>query len=162
LIQDGNSLNFAFSMLELDANGTGLQVLSGGNVSVYGGSASHETVADFDLRPGGVFTIIGFRSEHANRFLIGGNTSAGTGITLMGCLVQAISNPDGFGIVVGSGPIVMLSNVLLCKVSVVSNTWCSDVAIGNSVADSVPFVVSGTGGHYLQLGNRQVDMSNEA
>ena len=162
LIQDGNSLNFAFSMLELDANGTGLQVLSGGNVSVYGGSASHETVADFDLRPGGVFTVIGFRSEHANRFLIGGNTTAGTGITVMGCQVQAVANPDGFGIVVGSGPIVMLSNVFLCKVSVASNAWCSDVAIGNSVADSIPFAVSGTGGHYVQLGNRQITMSGEA
>jgi hypothetical protein len=162
LIQDGNSLNFAFTMLEMGGNGTGLQVLSGGNVSVYGGSASYDTVADFDLRPGGVFTIIGFRSEHANRFLIGGNTSAGTGITLMGCLVEAISNPDGFGIVVGSGPIVMLSNVFVCKVRVVSNAWCSDVAIGNSVADSVPFVVSGTGGHYVQLGNRQVNTKNEA
>jgi len=162
LIEDSNSLNFAFTMLEMEANGTGLQVLNGGNVSVYGGSASHDGIADFDLRPGGVFTIIGFRSEHANRFLIGGNTSAGTGITLMGCLVEAISNPDGFGIVVGSGPVVMLSNVFLCKVSVVSNTWCSDVAIGNSVADSVPFVVSGTGGHYVQLGNRQVSIEGYA
>ena len=162
LIQDGNSLNFAFTMLELESNGTGVQVLSGGNVSVYGGSASHDTVADFDLRPGGVFTIIGFRSEHANRFLVGGNTSAGTTITVMGCEVQAIANPDGFGIVVGSGPIVLLSNLLLCKVSVVSNSWCSDVAIGNAVADSVPFVVSGTGGHYVQLGNRQLDMRDEA
>jgi hypothetical protein len=161
LIQDGNSLNFVFNMLEMEANGTGLQVLSGGNVSVHGGSASHDTVADFDLRPGGVFTIIGFRSEHANRFLIGGNTSAGMGMTIMGCEVQAVSNPDGFGIVVGGGPIVMLSNLLLCKVSVVSNSWCSDVAIGNSVADSVPFVVSGTGGHYVQLGNRQIDMRDE-
>jgi hypothetical protein len=162
LIQDGNSLNFAFSMLEMDANGTGLEVLSGGNVSVYGGSASHETIADFDLRPGSVFTIIGFRSEHANRFLIGGNTSGGTAITVMGCQVQAISNPDGFGLVVGSGPIVMLGNVFLCKVSVLSNSWCSDVAIGNSVADSVPFVVAGTGGRYVQLGNRQIRTSGEA
>ena len=162
LIQDGNSLNFAFTMLEMEANGTGLQVLSGGNVSVYGGSASHDTVADFDLRPGGVFTIIGFRSEHANRFLIGGNTSAGTGMTILGCQVEAIANPDGFGLKVGSGPIVMLSNVFFCKVSVVANSWCSDVAIGNSIADSVPFVVSGTGGHYVQLGNRQINSNGEA
>ena len=162
LIQDGNSLNFVFTMLEMGTNGTGVRVLSGGNVSVYGGGASHDTVADFDLRPGGVFTIIGFRSEHANRFLIGGNTSGATGITVMGCQVQAITNPDGFGIVVGSGPFVMLSNELLCRVSVVSNAWCSDVAIGNSIADTVPFVVSGTGGHYVQLGNRQVNVSGEA
>lgn len=163
LIEQSNSLDFVFNMLELGANGTGVQVTSGGVVSVNGGSASGSTAADFDFQPGGSFAIHDFRSETGNRFLIGGNTSAGTPILVSGCTVKAITNGDGYGIRCSSGPIVLIGNDLLCKVACSGQANAATVAIGNAIADAntVDFsTIGGSGAQYSFFGNRQVDTAN--
>lgn len=158
VIEDGNSLTFAFTMLGMAGNGTGMLVLSGGVVSVLGGDVGHNTVTDFDLRVASPYTITNVRSEHSNRFIIAGNSSGGVATTLTGNQVVAAENPDGYCIVYKQGPLVLMGNQLWCKVFVSGNTWGSTTAIGNAIADDTgqPFHVEGTGGRYYQFGNRKV------
>lgn len=164
-IESGNSLDFVFTMLELGANGTGLNVASGGVVAVVGGSASGQTVADFNFAPGGSYSISTFRSEHANRFLTGAGTTAGTAIHVSGCSVTAIDNGDGFGIRMGSGglPVVLIGNDLICKIALSGTSNASCVLIGNAIGHTEPVdfsILGGTGAHYVFLGNHQVDSGN--
>lgn len=160
LIPDGNSLDFVFTMLEMAGNGTGIKLTQGGEVQVHGAGVGGQTVADFDLAPGGASCLIGVRSEHSDRFLIGAGSTAGSAYTVMGCNVTAINNADGYGIVLGSGPITLIGNDLACKVKFTNTSACSHVVIGNAIADTQPFLPQGSGGHYVQIGNRQIDTSN--
>jgi hypothetical protein len=159
-IQDFNSLNFLFSMLETNACGTGLQVLSGGSVIVNGGAAGYNTVADFDFGPASNYAIKGVRSEHANRFLIGGGGTSAQAVHVSGCNVVAISNADGVGVRIGSGPINLIGNNLLCKVALSGASHASAIVHGNAIADTAPVdysILGGTGAHYDFKGNRRVD-----
>lgn len=164
-IQDGNSLDFTFSMLSMSSNGIGLQTLSGGVVSVIGGGAAFNTTADFDLQPSTPASISTYRSENSNRFLIGGGGTGGYGVTVSNCSVTAITNVDGFGIRFGGGggPLVLLGNQLLCKVACSGLPAANVTAIGNAIADTVPVnfaSLGGTGAHYTFFGNKQVNSSN--
>jgi hypothetical protein len=162
LLQTGNTLNYTFNMLLMSGNTDGLKTLgNAGQVNVTGGSASLNTNADFNLAGAALTTIIGFRSEGTNRFLVGG-AAIDVATTLIGCLVHASSNVDGVLIDwnPGGAPLNIFGGLYCGKIKYGGSAYQSGLMNmqGVGVADTTPFVVTATYDvRYVSFGNTRVD-----
>jgi hypothetical protein len=98
---DFNTLDVLLNMWSMSKCGIGVSTHQAGDVHVFGGSASDNTI-DFKLTTGGTFSINKFRSEGVEQqFLYSGETSARTNILLDSCEVKSPADPSNTPLIRG-------------------------------------------------------------
>ncbi|HEX7139254.1 MAG TPA: glycosyl hydrolase family 28-related protein [Vicinamibacterales bacterium] len=145
--EDFNTLDHVFHMLILESNGIGLQVSNVTNISVYGGSGSQQSIADFSIGASPSL-ISGFRSEDGNLFLQAyAPTYQGHAkeIHVVGCYVANTSNPSGHCIETQGDPMLLVESCYLNGKVWLSYTADQHVVMANCEAlegdAGLPFVV---------------------
>ncbi len=147
-----NTLDVTLVLPEFGGCGTGLKAHTANAVQIYGGSASGSTFADFHfLNAGqGAFVVSGFRSETANRFIVAQESGS---LTVQGCNVSAITNPDQVAIeLIGGEHLVMDASSIRGRIQYINAACCIAIR-GSYVEDDVPYRV-GAGGSQKHDGLR--------
>ena len=162
---NGASSEFVYHNLELDNNGRGwysidfntldhvfIELLCGGNAicidsgassnfTVYGGSASNSSTADFYIQQAGTFLISGFRSESANRVL---RATTGT-VRLDSVLAVSPSNADKIAIDGTYSTLSVVNSLLDGKVSLTNAHGGVSIAHSKVFGDTtIPFFTTTT------------------
>lgn len=115
VLRDTQTTNIWVRGLGISGNATGLKVINASSLHILGGSASANTVQDFEFTIGAAnWTVRDFRSENAYRFLSMGNPALGgqtvSSYLIDNCQVNGTTAPDGQSIRLYTGAQYTISN----------------------------------------------------
>ena len=159
LLEDYNTLNWQWNMLEIGGCNIGMRATSGASIAVHGGSTGGNSQYDFLFGAGGHYSLTGVRTEASTVAIQCSGTCADTCLTITDC--EFIGSKPGNNLVCGHGGcnLTVIGSRVFGRVYF-DGAFCNSGRLnlfGNSIQDTQLFHAPNASIPYSAFGNKQVD-----